>query len=384
MSNREDQQTEELSLFISALKLARARGGESRRNATLISGDARSSDRPDIIVQVNDKRRLVGIEHFRVDQFIAHGKKVESKAARFSADAERTRRNHEDEAHANNLGREAYAELGNLISRQLKEQSNSCVDDISISLEAGLFGDSGRGHVSKIPTYREQTAQLDASVSTQIGFLIEFHTDLRQWFLNRGVLESGIHPGEFPISCEAYELLRRASKYVDWLVLAFCPAIGEELYDAAVVKCTNGMFELSCKRQGILPTRYIGLGKSSPFGKQTRQGEVQVDFREERVSYVIENTSEQMNELELFHTATSGAAEAINLARKRKPFAATTSVQLVYDLTKNCLTHKRTQITTCDVLGAIRQMKQSELELRIKRWQTRWNSEGAQYCPETQ
>lgn len=384
MSNKEDQQTEELSLFISALKLARTRGGESRRNVTQISGDVRSSDRPDLIVHVNDKRRLVGIEHFRVDQFIAHGKKVESKAARFSADAERARRNHEDEARANNLGRETYAELGKLISRQLKEQSNSCVDDISISLEAGLFGDSGRGHVSKIPAYREQAARLDASASTQIGFLIEFHTDLRRWFLNRGVLESKIHPGEFPISCEAYELLRRASKYVDWLVLAFCPAIGEELYDAAVVRCTNGMFELSCKRQGILPTRYIGLGKSSPFGKQTRQGKVQVDIKEGCINYVIENTSEQMNEIELLHSATSGAAEAINLVREGKPFAATTSVQLVYDLTKNCLTHKRAKITTHDVLSTIHQMKPSELELRIKRWYTRWNSEGAQYCPEAQ
>lgn len=384
MTNKEDQQMEELSLFISTQKLARARGGEGRRNAALISGDVCSSDRPDIIIHANDEQRLVGIEHFRVDQFIARGKKVESKAARFSADAERTRRNHESDARAGNLSNEAYIELGNLISRQLKEHSDSCVDDISASLEAGLFGDNGRGHVPKIATYREQTARLDVSVSTQIGFLIEFHTDLRRWFLNRGVLESRIHLGEFPISCEAYELLRRTSKCVDWLVLAFCPSIGEEVYDGAVVRCTNGMFESSCKRQGILPTHYIGLGKSSPFGKQNHQGKVQVDIKEGRINYVIENTSEQMNEIELLHSATNGAAKAINLAREGKPFAATPSVQLVYDLTKDCLTHKRAKIATHDVLGAIHQMKLSELELRIKRWHTRWNSEDAQYCPETQ
>ena len=108
MSHKKNQDKAELSLSQQALKVARAKGGEARRNVARLSGDARPFDRPDILITAEDGRRIVGLEHFRVDHHFGRGKKVESKSARFSSDAERFRKQHEDAARRGALAEEAY------------------------------------------------------------------------------------------------------------------------------------------------------------------------------------------------------------------------------------------------------------------------------------
>ena len=154
MNHKENQEKAELSIYQQTLKVARAKGGEARRNVARLSGDARPFDRPDILITAEGGRRIVGLEHFRVDHHIGRGKKVESKSARFSSDAERFRKQHEDAARRGALAEEAYRGFGDLISRAIREQSNACVDDIRTSLDAGLFGKDGRGHAFKLDAYR--------------------------------------------------------------------------------------------------------------------------------------------------------------------------------------------------------------------------------------
>lgn len=372
MNHKENQEKDELSIYEQSLKAARAKGGEARRNVARLSGDARPFDRPDILITAEGGRRIVGLEHFRVDHHIGRGKKVESKSARFSSDAERFRRRHEDAARRGALAEDAYQGLGDLISRAIREQSNACVDDISTSLDAGLFGKDGRGHVSKLDAYREKIMQIDADADIRLGFLIEIHTDLRQWFLNDGFKEIKVSLGRFPISCEAFELLKKASDYVDWILLAFCPLFGNEVRDAAIIRCNNGMFETSAARQGVIQTPYLGLGKKAPFGKQDRQGMVGFDVGSDGVDYLVENTSEQMDAIELFNNSISGAAEAFNLARREKPFAATMSVQLAYDIAKDSLRHTNGNVEPQDVLKAIVGMNPSEKSARMENWRKRW------------
>lgn len=153
---------------------------------------------------------------------------------------------------------------------------------------------------------------------------------------------------------------------------AFCPLYGDEVRDAAIIRCCNGMFETSAARQGIIQIPYLGLGKETPFGKQGRQGEVEFGVGNDGVDYLVENTSEPMNPFELFSNAISGAAEALNLARKRKPFAAATSVQLTYDITKDSLKHKYGNVEPQDVLKAIGEMNPSEMSARMENWRKRW------------
>lgn len=372
MNHKENQEKAELSIYEQSLKAAKAKGGEARRNVARLSGEARSFDRPDILITAENGRRMVGMEHFRVDHHIGRGKKVESKSARFSSDAERFRKQHEDAARRGALAEEAYRGFGDLISRAIREQSNACVDDISTSLDAGLFGKNGRGHAFKLDAYRDRMAETNFSADVQLGFVIEFHTDLRGWFSNNGFHERKIASGEFPVSLEVYDLLKRVSTHVDWIVLAFCPLYGDEVRDAAIIRCCNGMFETSAARQGIIQIPYLGLGKETPFGKQGRQGEVEFGVGNDGVDYLVENTSEPMNPFELFSNAISGAAEALNLARKRKPFAAATSVQLTYDITKDSLKHKYGNVEPQDVLKAIGEMNPSEMSARMENWRKRW------------
>ena len=80
MSHKENQEKAELSIYEQSLKVARAKGGEARRNVARLSGDARPFDRPDILIAAEDGRRIVGLEHFRVDHHIGRGKKAESKS----------------------------------------------------------------------------------------------------------------------------------------------------------------------------------------------------------------------------------------------------------------------------------------------------------------
>lgn len=372
MSHKENQEKAELSIYEQSLKAARAKGGEARRNVARLSGDARPFDRPDIVITAEDGRRIVGLEHFRVDHHIGKGKKVESKSARFSSDAERFRKQYEDTARRDALTEEAYQGFGNLISRAMREQSNACVDDINTSLDAGLFGKNGRGHAFKLDAYRDRVAEINSSADVQLGFVIEFHTDLSGWFLNNGFHERKIAPGEFPVSLEVYDLLKRASAHVDWIVLAFCPLYGDEVRDAAIIRCCNGMFETSAARQGIIQTPYLGLGKETPFGKQDRQGEVEFGVGNNGIDYLVENTSEPMDPFELFNNAISGAAEAFNLARKGKPFAATTSVQLTYDIAKDSLKHKNGNVEPQDVLKVIGEMNPSGMSARMENWRKQW------------
>lgn len=155
-------------------------------------------------------------------------------------------------------------------------------------------------------------------------------------------------------------------------MLAFCPLYGDKVRDAAIIRCHNGMFETSAAQQGMIQTQFLGLGKETPFGKQDRQGEVEFGVGNDGVNYLVENTSEQMDAIELFNNAISGAAEAFNLARKGKPFAATTSVQLAYDIAKDSLNHKNGNVVPQDVLKAIGEMNPLEMSAQMENWRKCW------------
>ena len=70
MNHKENQENAELSIYEQSLKVARAKGGEARRNVARLSGDIRSFDRPDILITAEGGNRIIGIEHFRVDHHL--------------------------------------------------------------------------------------------------------------------------------------------------------------------------------------------------------------------------------------------------------------------------------------------------------------------------
>lgn len=371
MGNKENQEQSEFLMLSRAMDVARAKGGEARRNVDRISGSREAFGEPDILLHVG-QGQIIGIEHFRVDQVIGHGKKKESKAARFSGDAERFRKGYENEVQAGNLPEEAKRGLGKFLSKAIKEQHNSCIHDVAESLEAGLFGEEGRGHAPKLATYRSHVLKGYSASDVQLGFLIEFHTNAQGWFLNEGSKIRKIRSGEFPVSEEVYKLLKKASRDVDWLMLAFCPALSCEVVDAAVVDCRRGKFETSLCRQGFVRTEYLGLGKDKPFGKQKVQGRTKSTITERDVQYLIENTSEPIDGKELYHNAMMGAARALNLSRGSRPFAASLSVQLVFDIVKDAFKKRHGPFDSNQVCNVLRGMPALERTLRIEEFGRHW------------
>lgn len=368
----ETQAKEELEMFQKTTAMARSKGGESRRNVDRISGSVMSYDRPDILVQA-DNGRVIGIEHFRVDQYIGHGKKKESKSAEFSNTAESVRKQYETSALNNELSEEFYTEVGKLTSLQIKIRSNSCVDDIAESLEARLFGEEKRGHIAKLNSYKDNVDGNYGACKIELGFLIEFHTSLENWFLNNETVTRRIGNGEFPLSDKVYDLLKQASEKVDWLVLAFCSSYTSEVVDAAIIDCRNGKFKESMKRQKLFRTEYLGFGKESPYGKQSCQGKFEFAINSDSIDYKIENTSERINPIEICSNAIESTALAINLAGTGKPFAASFLVQLSYSMVKDSLTHKKKPITPSQVFNDIKRMSEKERKARASTFALRWN-----------
>lgn len=325
----------ELDVFDQALQAAKRRGGESRRNAEKLSAPLEPFDRPDILICA-ENNRVIGIEHFRVDQLIERGKK-KSQAAKFSSEAEHARSKWVDAARTGHLPIGALQDLGDLISKSNQIISNSCVDNVAFSLEAGLFGGHGRGHCWKLNQYEEHICrQRDADV-VELGLLVEFHTNMMNWFHNDGTSVHRVTLGEFPLSAETYGLLEKAAAKVDWLVLAFCSLYDRRVVDALAVDCRNGKFRLSMKRQKQPGLYYLGLGKVSPFGAQPRRGDVEFEVENGMIHYSVENSSNQIDEMELLTSSISGAAKAINLSLEYRPFVASLPVQLVYSLVKGSL-----------------------------------------------
>ena len=68
--NKKDQ---EKQMYAETIKLARFRGGESRRNADKIAGSVTQGECPDFVVELDKYNRgpsaVLAVEHFRVDHF---------------------------------------------------------------------------------------------------------------------------------------------------------------------------------------------------------------------------------------------------------------------------------------------------------------------------
>lgn len=361
----------EREVFESALRVARKKGGEARRNVDRLSGNIDSSDEePDLVVRAQGGR-IVGIEHFRVDQLVKPGKSAQSAAARFSNDNEKKRKAIVEGASSSELNEEMVELFGNVASEAIRLSKNSCLDDLVRSIDAGLFGKNG--HAYKLDAYREHLQQRFEETYSELGYLIELHSDFRGLFCHDGHAIRRLSLGELPMFTEIYALLLRASRDVDWIVLACCGSVTNEVIDAVVIDCRNGRFSASLRRQGMRPTEYLGLGKDAPKAVQERKGEVTVAVDGDVVTYSIENTSAVIEPAILWDNALSGGARALTLAKRGETFTATVPVEMVFDLLRDQMACLGANVTYDDVAGLIAKMPENEKAVRLQRFAKRWD-----------
>ena len=367
----DEKKNRELTVFEDTLCFTRSCGGEGRRNVNRLNGSVdRSSERPDIVINAEDGR-IIGIEHFRVDQLIKNDKKVQSAAAEFvsSIEDERTRIVGDKDVDHLELTDEMLDMFGRNAAKGIFLTKNSKISDLAKSLEAGLFGD--RGHAKKLDEYRCNLLTINNDAKVELGYLIEFHSELSSLILNEGTSSHQLVSGEMPLFPDLYDLLERAARNVDWILLAFYPNLRSEMVGAAVARCSNGMFRKSLERQGLKRTECFGCVDGSPFVRQQRKGDSRYSIEGEAIHYDFESNPDPAVIYDIVDRSTGEAAKALELARDGKPFAATIAVQYWYELVRD-RAKSRKGVKASDVCDVLRKMDRRERERRSKAFEAKY------------
>ena len=83
--NKSDQNAHEEQVFNDVLRLSMASGGYKKKAALKVSGSINaSSECPDIVI-TRENGSIVGLEHFRIDHNIKHGRNAQSKSAELTS-----------------------------------------------------------------------------------------------------------------------------------------------------------------------------------------------------------------------------------------------------------------------------------------------------------
>lgn len=379
----ERKKARERKVFEAGLKLARSKGGEARRNVDRISGEVNSSDEaPDLCVRAADGC-VIGIEHFRVDHFVKHDKRIQSSAARFVNENERTRKGLVSDNPSSELTKDMIDAFGGMMSRGIQLAKNACADDIAQSLEASLFG--ANGHAKKLDRYRGNLTADGDVADVELAYLIEMHSDLSGVFYFDGSTTRRLKTGELPMLAGIYDLLERVSHDVEWIILAFCGAISNEIVDAAVVDCRHGKFKSSLERQGLRRTEYLGLGKAAPKARQKKPGQVTCILDGEDIHYSIENTSGEVDAAELWDNALHDGARALTLAKAGRAFTATIAVQMVYELLRDRAHALGQEVAYQDIARLITGIPSDERTAWAEQFGERWGFvEPSRHCSTVQ
>lgn len=380
--NKNDQNAHEEQVFNDVLKRSMASGGYKKKAALKVSGSINASGEcPDIVITRRDGS-LIGLEHFRVDHNIKHGRNAQSKSAELTSAMKAEYEKLAPRFKVDDVSTEEMASLAaNYVSLAKYHQSCACCDDLTRSLDARLFGGKS-GHAGKLPKYRNHLAVLSGiDGRIELGYLIEIHSDFQGLFMHDGTRVVRLDSGQCPLYADIYDLLFRASCEVDWILIGFYPCLTDQIANAAIIDCRNNMFKESCRRQLLKRTEYLGLGKTEPFRKQSRVGETEIELCGDKVNINIENPAEGICPELLFSTAVIDAERALNLDRSGETYTTTISVQLIYELVWMRSKKIRGIVTIYDVLRLLAEIEPAILKREIESFSERYNiSEIPDFC----
>lgn len=139
--NKSDQNAHEEQVFNDVLKLSMVSGGYKRKAALKVGGSINAgSECPDIVI-TRENGSIVGLEHFRIDHNIKHGRNAQSKSAELTSAMKADYEKLVPRLKVDSVSSEEMASLAaNYISLAKYHQSFACCDDLSRSLDARLFG----------------------------------------------------------------------------------------------------------------------------------------------------------------------------------------------------------------------------------------------------
>lgn len=351
MGEREEsKKAHESKVLMEVIDYCKKAGGNRKKAAEKIAGQIAARDKPDLAI-VRENTSLVGIEHFRVDHHVKGGKKVESRSAELSRNLEEQRKQLAPKVIEGAALDEAAEVFADGVTRQWNNVNRACCADLCRSLGRALF-DPEFGHESKLGTY-EANIRDDYGPESDIklGYLIELHSDFSKLYLHQGGRVRRLKEGECPLFEGVYDLLVRASKKVDWILIGFYPTLSENLVDAAIINCRNGMFSVNVGRQGFERVKYLGLGKDEPLEKNRKLAEPEI--RRNGDGFEI-RLGEELSPGSYFRRHASdveSVASALNLERHREAFTLTESAQRLYNTVFPLSRAIKREILASDVVG---------------------------------
>ena len=352
-----DKGAHEAKVLEDVLSLCLSSGGQRAKAARKLAGEADSSvESPDIRVSIANRDAIVGIEHFRVDQNIKGGKKAESKDSETSGWMSKRRLELLKMDDGPDRDAKMLDAVGKAAANFMQHSLDADPRDLARSLEARLYG-ADSGHNVKLDTYRRNLSSARAS-KVEIGFLIEIHSDFSGYFINEERSTRKVEKGQAVLPPETFDLLERASKDVDWLLLGFYPNVAGEIVDARIVDCREGRFSTSCRKQKLAEVELLRIEGA----RKQRVGYGHCSLKEDsdQAQVTFYRNDDPIQPLDLAAQCVSKTAEALNLARCRKPFAATASVQALYETVQFAAKKYRGEFSVDTVLCLLQGMPPGE------------------------
>lgn len=356
-----DKGVHEAKVFEDVLSLCLLSGGEQAKAARKLEGDADSSaESPDIRVNIAKRDTIVGIEHFRVDQNIKGGKKAESKDLEASSRMNKQRLEVLEMDEGPDQDAAMLDTVGRAAANYIQHSLDAGPGDLAKSLEARLYG-TGRGHACKLGTYRQNLSNTSAS-KIEIGFLIEIHSDFSGYFINDEQGIRKVERGQAVLPPETFDLLKRVSKDVDWLLLGFYPNVAGEIVDAKIVDCREGRFSISCREQKLMEVELLRIEGARK--RKIKYGHCSLKEDSDQAQIWFYRNDDPIQPFDLAKQCVSKTAKALNLAKCRKPFAATAPIQALYETVQFANGKDRGEFSESAVLRLLQEMPPDEARRR--------------------
>lgn len=372
----------EYKVFLDALAKSRKRGGEARRNVDRINGEildrGGKSESPDFLVGVplrtkNQPRRLIGVEHFRVDHYSEENRKrghMDSLASKLSSQISSLQglwRPQDDDEGAPSDAVESFA---NILGEGLRARNMAYYGGF---LKA--FSGSIRQHLEKCDSYLDNIQVYAGNQDeVQLAFLIEVHTDFSNRCINIGDKWRKVLPGELLIFKDILLELKDASSRIDHFILASYPALRDNIIDSVVLK--SQLLEKSLSRQKIPIINYYAQDAVCPrFEKAEFVSHISDAGNSYNFSYDIKGA-----EMDAAY-AVKRCVESLHLAIKDyktgAPFVASLTLQFLVDVFGDKLleTYAGFPIGVQDVYQCAVKMSPHELHSRIADFEAKWFGE---------
>lgn len=347
----------EAKVLEDVLSLCLSSGGARAKAARKLEGNADSSlESPDIRVNIAKRDTIVGIEHFRIDQNIKGGRKAESKDLETSGLMNKRRLEVLEMDEGPDRDAAMLDTVGKAVANFMQHSLDAEPGDLARSFEARLYG-TGSGHVGKLGIYRRNLSSASLP-KVEIGFLIEIHSDFSGYFINDERGARKVEKGQAVLPPEAFGLLERASRDVDWLLLGFYPNVAGGIVDARIVDCREGRFSASCKKQKLAAIELLDIESARKRRVKYDGCELQEDSEIARLTLCRNDDS--IDSLNLAQQCILKTAKALNLARCGRPFAATAPIQALYETVRLAAKKHQGDFSAGTVLRLLRGMPPHE------------------------